>query len=69
MAILAQDQIDQMSPEDRVELIGVLWDSLEKPMPLSAAQHDELAVRLAALDAAETVRWADLHAELAARLP
>jgi putative addiction module component (TIGR02574 family) len=43
--------IDQLSPEERLDLIERLWDSLDDDdVPLADAQRQELEHRLDALD-------------------
>lgn len=54
--------IDSMPPEDRLELIGELWDSLRKlpdAIPVPQSHRDELDARLDALERgdAELVDW------------
>jgi putative addiction module component (TIGR02574 family) len=72
MEALTRDEIFQMSPPERLALIAELWNSLEQhPLPIGAAQRDELDRRLDSLeqDRAEGVTWATLEAELAERCP
>ena len=72
MEILTQDEIARLSLPERLELIGQLWDSLEREQfPLTGAQEEELARRLASLDQdrREGVTWAALKAELEQRCP
>lgn len=63
--------IDELSPAERLDLIGDLWDSLEDAdIPLSHAQKDELDRRLEAADG-EPPRgktWQKLEATLKQRL-
>ncbi|NLT36418.1 MAG: addiction module protein [Gaiellales bacterium] len=54
--------IDSMPPEDRLELIGELWDSLRRvpdSIPVPDAHRDELDARLHAIEngEAELVEW------------
>jgi putative addiction module component (TIGR02574 family) len=59
--------IDDLSPAERLDLIGALWDSLdERDVPVSAAQRDELDRRLAAADADEASdkTWEQVEASL-----
>lgn len=43
--------IDQLSPQERLDLIGKLWDSLsDDDVPLTDSQRQELEHRLDALD-------------------
>jgi putative addiction module component (TIGR02574 family) len=62
--------IDRLSPEERLDLIGRLWDSLDADdLPLTPAQAAELDRRLATADAdlAESEPWETLRAELATK--
>jgi putative addiction module component (TIGR02574 family) len=70
MQMLNTDEIARLSPEERIALIGQLWDSLQDAdVPLPAAQKAELARRLSSLgqDRAQAVTWEQLRAELARR--
>jgi putative addiction module component (TIGR02574 family) len=72
MQMLNTDEIARLSPEERIVLIGQLWDSLQDAdVPLPAAQKAELARRLSSLgqDRAQAVTWEQLRAELARRCP
>lgn len=69
MEILTRDEIAR--PE-RLELIGQLWDRLEREQfPLTGAQEEEIVRRLASLDQdrREGITWAALKAELEQRCP
>ena len=68
MMMLTTHEIESLSPEERLSLIGVLWDSLEAPS-LSGPQINELDRRLDALGQGEgdAVTWDEMRAELAAR--
>ncbi len=70
MKVLTRDEIDRLSPSERLTLIGDLWDSLDE-RPLPSAQASELERRLESLedDLADAVTWEQLKAELAARAP
>lgn len=65
----------RLSEEERAEIAGALWESLE-PAPeaseaeIEAAWRQEVAVRLAALDAGkvETIPWSEVRDQLRARL-
>jgi putative addiction module component (TIGR02574 family) len=62
--------IDRLSPQERLELIGRLWDSLDDDdLPLTPEQEAELDRRLATADAdlADSVPWESFRAELRAR--
>jgi putative addiction module component (TIGR02574 family) len=61
--------IDQLSPAERLALIGELWDSLEaSQVPVTAAQRDELDRRLANGDSARSTAWSEFEAALKQRL-
>ncbi len=69
---LSSDELSRLSVDERLDLIGQLWDSLEhERLPLSSAQQDELDRRLDTLesDRAEGVSWEALRDELARRCP
>jgi len=62
--------ISLLSTQERLELIGELWDSLDQSeFPLSDEQKLELERRLASADRdlADAVPWEDLHAEITRR--
>lgn len=59
--------IDQLTPEERLELIERLWDSLsDADVPLTDAQREELDHRLDALDREGPVGipWEQVYEEL-----
>ncbi|HET7631289.1 MAG TPA: addiction module protein [Gemmatimonadaceae bacterium] len=64
--------LESLTAEERIELIGWLWDSLDPvaAAPLSPALAAELHRREAEADAepGAGVSWADLHDELRARM-
>jgi putative addiction module component (TIGR02574 family) len=65
-------ELVRLSPEERLALIGQLWDSLrDDDIPLPEGQQAELARRLSSLDQDRTqaVTWEQLRAELARRRP
>jgi putative addiction module component (TIGR02574 family) len=69
---LTPDEIVRLSPQERLDLIEQLWDSLsDEDVPFTAAQTAELERRLATFDddRANAVTWDDLKAELARRCP
>ena len=70
MMVLTTHEIENLSPEERLSLIGALWDSLEAPA-LTGPQINELDRRLDALDQGDgdPVTWEVMRAELAARCP
>ena len=71
MGSLNSDELARLSPEERLALIGQLWDSLrDTDVPLlPEAQQAELGRRLSSLDQDRTqaVTWEQLRAELARR--
>jgi putative addiction module component (TIGR02574 family) len=72
MELISHDQLERMTPPERLTLISQLWDSLEdNQLPLTAAQRGELDRRLATLDEdrREGVTWAALKTELELRCP
>jgi putative addiction module component (TIGR02574 family) len=69
---LSHEEISRLSVDERLELIGQLWDSLEhESLPLSDAQGRELDRRLDTLDGdrAAGTTWEQLRDELARRCP
>lgn len=72
MATLTLDDIHHLSPRERLDLIGELWDSMaDAEVPLPHAQRAELERRLGSFeeDRARAVTWEDLKSELATRAP
>lgn len=72
MSVLSQDELERLTPPERLSLISQLWDSLEADeLPLTAAQQAELDRRLETLeqDEREGVTWEALKAELEQRCP
>ena len=72
MGSLSSEELARLSPEERLTLIGQLWDSLvDTEIPLPQAQQAELAKRLASLDQdrVHAVTWEQLRAELERRRP
>jgi putative addiction module component (TIGR02574 family) len=70
MAIPTTDEIDRLSPAERLSLIAQLWDSLEQHhLPLSHAQESELNRRLdsAEADRTQAIAWPDLKSKLEQR--
>jgi putative addiction module component (TIGR02574 family) len=68
MPSLDSDELARLSPEERLALIGQLWDSLrDTEVPLPEGQQAELSRRLSSLDQDRTqaVTWEQLRAELA----
>jgi putative addiction module component (TIGR02574 family) len=64
---MATLDIARLTPQERLDLIGELWDSLSaEDMRLTPAQDAELARRMARFDAdAEEARpWDEIDAEL-----
>ena len=69
---MATLDISRLTPKERLELIGELWDSLSlADVPLTPAHEAELDRRLATFDAdrREAVPWEDIDAELDRRSP
>jgi putative addiction module component (TIGR02574 family) len=65
--------IDQLSIEERLELVEELWDSIAESadaVPLTDAQRAELDLRLAehAATPEDVIAWEDVKASLSARL-
>jgi putative addiction module component (TIGR02574 family) len=61
--------IDSLTPAEKLELIGELWDSLDADdVPLTPAQIEELERRLAADDAEPAAPWKEVEARLRRRL-
>jgi putative addiction module component (TIGR02574 family) len=70
MTALSRNEIELLTPAERLSLIGDLWDSLaDSQVPLSGAQADELDRRLQgfAEDQGSAITWQDLKAELSKR--
>jgi len=64
---MATLDISHLTPKERLDLIGELWDSLSAAdVRLSPAQEAELDRRLATFDEdrREAVPWEDIEAEL-----
>ncbi len=62
--------IARLTPQERLDLIGALWDSLTpEDVPLSPAQETELERRMATFEADKpgAVAWETIDAELARR--
>jgi putative addiction module component (TIGR02574 family) len=69
---LSSDEISRLSVDERLDLIGQLWDSLEhEVLPVTEGQQRELDRRLATLDneRAEGLSWEALRDELERRCP
>jgi len=65
-------QAKQLSPADRLELIGELWQSLNPDdLPLTETEKSLLDERLAEADANPNAgrTWEEVEAELRQRLP
>lgn len=72
MRTLTREEIARLSPGERLQLIGDLWNSLDDAeVPLSAAQRAELERRLADFehDRMQSLTWEQLKAELSRRCP
>ena len=62
--------LTRLSPRERLDLIGSLWESLdEKDVPVTDAQRAELDRRIVGFDqdGAESIPWDQLRAELRQR--
>jgi putative addiction module component (TIGR02574 family) len=67
VGIMATLDISRLTPKERLELIGELWDSLSPADVLLTPAHEaELDRRLASFDSdrREAISWEDLDAEL-----
>lgn len=72
MLNITSDEINRLSPQERLTLIEQLWDSLDDAdVPVSPAQRAELERRLGSFeqDRGAAVTWDQLKAELARRCP
>lgn len=70
--MLSAEEIDLLSPQERLDLIEQLWDSLkDEDVPLPAEQQAELERRLATLDQdrSQAISWENLKHELERRRP
>jgi len=67
-----RDQVMQLTPAERLELIGDIWDSLDERdlPPLSEDQIQEMERRLAEhrADPEGALSWEEVRAELWSRL-
>ena len=71
MTTLTRDEITRLTPQERLALIGDLWDSMaDADLALPASQYRELEDRWSSFDndRQAAVSWAELKAELAARI-
>ena len=71
MTTLTLDEITRLTPPERLALIGDLWDSMaDADLALPTAQYHEPEDRLSSFDNDRQagVSWAELKAELAARI-
>ena len=63
-------EIARLSPQERLDLIGALWDSLApEEVALTPAQDDELTRRMATFDAdaRQATPWEDIEADWKSR--
>jgi putative addiction module component (TIGR02574 family) len=70
--VLSPEQIAQLTPEQRLALIEVLWDSLDQDdVPITAAQAAELDRRMATYeqDAANAQPWDAVSKRIERNLP
>ncbi|MGD9966814.1 MAG: addiction module protein [Hyphomonadaceae bacterium] len=68
--MIAQDEIDSMTVQERLALIEQLWDSLsDQAVPLTEAQRQELERRLETFDQekSKAVTWDEIKADWDAR--
>lgn len=68
--MIAQDEIDRMSAEERLTLIEQLWDSLsDEAVPLTSAQEQELQRRSQTFEQekSKAVAWEAIKANWDAR--
>ena len=69
--LLKQLGIDRLSPQERLDLISEIWDSLESKdlHPIHQSHKDELENRIAKMDAnpARGSSWADVRARIEKR--
>ena len=68
--MIAHDEIEKLSPAERIALIEQLWDSLsDDAVPLPEAQRLEIERRLLTLDQekSKAVTWEQIKADLDAR--
>jgi len=71
-SVLSAEQIAKLTPEQRIALIEVLWDSLEEhELPITPAQAAELDRRMATFeqDAAEAQPWDVVRQRIERNLP
>ena len=70
MLTITHDEITRLSPEERLTLIGELWDSLDPvDVPVTPTQRAELRRRLDTFeqDRSGGITWEQLRAQLARR--
>ena len=70
MPTITYDEITRLSPEERLTLIGDLWDSLDAAdVPVTPTQRAELRRRLDSFeqDRSGGITWEQLRAQLARR--
>jgi putative addiction module component (TIGR02574 family) len=70
MPTITHDEITRLSPEERLTLIGELWDSLDPAdVPVTPTQRAELRRRLDSFeqDRSDGITWEQLRAQLARR--
>jgi putative addiction module component (TIGR02574 family) len=68
--VITRDMIDQLSIEERLELIGELCESLEdEAVPITRAQAEEIDRRLASYesDRNDAITWDELKARIQRR--
>jgi putative addiction module component (TIGR02574 family) len=70
MPALTYDEIVRLSPQERLILIGELWDSLDpSEVPVTATQRAELMRRLDSFESDRSggISWEQLKAQLVRR--
>ena len=67
---IPSNPVARLSPEERLDLIGKLWDSLDDgDLRLTPAQQEELDHRLLAQEGDPSTPWPQLREELRRRAP
>lgn len=73
MSLISQHHLDVLSVEDRVTLVGELWESIERErgtLPISDDLRAELVRRLEDADQhpEESIAWEEIKAAALARI-
>jgi putative addiction module component (TIGR02574 family) len=72
MLQLSERELARLSPQERLNLIERLWESLvDSDVPVTAEQKEELERRLSDFqsDSTQAVTWEELRADLLKRSP